>query len=141
MRKIRGNKPRLQKVLVIIFVVLIIITFVALFYKSLPNIVYLLSGRGESTLVVPRISYSTQKDFENALGDYNISAENIMLASDSATLIVALTTGTYVYFDFTKIAAKQVKSLSAILQRLSIEGRPRKPTVIDLRYTNPIIKF
>lgn len=141
MRKIRGNKPRLQKILVLFFVVLIIITFAALLYKSLPNIVYLATGNRDSVLVVPKITSSTQNDFENALEDYNISVENIMLASDSATLIVALTTGTYVYFDFTKMATKQVKSLSAILQRLSIEGRARKPSVIDLRYTNPIIKF
>lgn len=140
MRKDR-RKPKLKKKLLIVLGIAVFLIFSVLIYKSIPNILYLVMGKNNPVLVVPRIIAPTQKDFEGELAGRNIAIKNVVLASDSATLVVRLDTGTYVYFDFTKNAAGQVNTLEKILSRLSINGNTRKPVVIDLRYVSPVMKF
>lgn len=68
-----------------------------------------------------------------------ITIEKLQSSSFSAKLTVQVTNGPKVILSRSKDLKVQVQLLDSILRRLIIEDK--KPTVIDLRYNKPIVKF
>ncbi len=68
-----------------------------------------------------------------------IAIEPIESSSFSAKLTIQVTNGPMVILSRSKDLKTQVQLLDSILRRLIIEDK--KPTVIDLRYNKPIVKF
>ena len=86
----------------------------------------------------PNATYSIS-DVRNALADAKVEYTTVAISSASGALRADLPEGTQVYFSYKNDLKWQISSLQRILIRLTIENKV--PSVIDLRYNRPIVKF
>lgn len=81
----------------------------------------------------------TDEEIHNLLVKTDIEIEEQKDASASSRFLIKIKNGPYVIFSDTKDLEDQLTLLKSILRRLTIENK--KPTLIDLRYNKPIVKF
>ncbi len=87
---------------------------------------------------------SIKKDYSDlarALKDNNVDFDSIKEASQSSAVIVSLKDGSFAYLTRSMDFVSQVKILSGILSRISIENPNKKLRYIDLRFDKAVIKF
>lgn len=94
-----------------------------------------------SDIVMPVNPGKQQIDFSGILQKNGIVFDSITYASESPTLIVKLSDGTYVYFNSTENPTPAIKVLKNILSRLSIADKNKKVKYIDLRLQQAVVKF
>lgn len=78
---------------------------------------------------------------QKILSENQIDYMLITAASQSATIIIELESGAYVYVKNADEALGQIPILSQIITRTGIEQPGKKISYIDLRFENPIVKF
>jgi hypothetical protein len=94
--------------------------------------------KNNGEIINPNATYSIG-DIRDALARSKIEYSTVAISSSSGSLRADLPEGTQVFFSYEKEIEWQISSLQSILQRLTIENKI--PSVIDLRYNRPIVKF
>lgn len=132
---------RLKKILGVLFLIIIAL-FVLI--GILIGIRYALEvykgAQSSKEIVVGNVTVPESNEELMALFlEDGITIEPIESSSFSAKLTIQVTNGPRVILSRSKDVKTQVQLLESILRRLIIEDK--KPTVIDLRYNKPIVKF
>jgi len=138
--KKRSTRKKLKKILFLcisFFAALLIVGLLFLFFRDFSfSIPKFSSHKGE--ILNPNATYSIS-DLRNALADADVAYTSVAISSASGALRADLPEGTQVYFSYKNDLKWQISSLQRILIRLTIENKV--PSVIDLRYNRPIVKF
>ncbi len=126
-----------------IFVILVLAVFfflLALFLYKFQNLFpHFVSD--SKNILRPDSVKKDYSDLKRSLKDSSIDFDSIKEASQSPAVIVTLKDGSYVYFNSTMDFSSQVKILSGILSRFSIENPNKKLKYIDLRFDKAVLKF
>lgn len=143
MKRIYRKKAR--KVSFYIFLILILSATILTLFLTLTTIFKILKYKKEPTNFPAVISQSSYEDLAEMLKEKNIEVESLKISSVSGNIIAKLKDGPTVYFTLEKDVGPQVSSLQLIISRLTIDGgqktESKKPTLIDLRFVNPVVKF
>ncbi len=138
--KKRSTRKKLKKILLLcisFFAAFLIVGLFLLFFRDFSFSIPKFSGhKGE--ILNPNATYSIS-DVRNALADAKVEYTTVAISSASGALRADLPEGTQVYFSYKNDLKWQISSLQRILIRLTIENKV--PSVIDLRYNRPIVKF
>lgn len=137
----RAVKRNIRISLFLIFtgIVLLGILFLLAFsLKSILPFVKIGSFREES-IIKPVLGLANLEQLSAGLSQKNILMESLAESSSSGLFIGKVKDGPRVYFTQTREAKWQVDSLELILRRLTIDNK--KPTLIDFRFDQPIVKF
>lgn len=138
----RSVKRRLKNTLLQIFsILLIFISLVFLFFifqSAIP--LFKAVNNTQSKNIIKPLGISTSKlDIEKKLKEKNIIVESLDESTRSALIIAKIADGPKVYFSKNLDPSWQVNSLLLIISKLTIDNK--KPTLVDLRYDRPIVKF
>lgn len=138
--KRRSTRKKLKKIVVLVIAIIIalLVGFLGIlllrdFSFSIPRF-----SNNIEQIINPNATYSIS-DIRDALAKAKIEYTTVTISSTSGSLRADLDKGTQVYFSYDKKIDWQISSLQSILLRLTIENKI--PTVIDLRYNRPIVKF
>ena len=137
----RKAKRDVRRVFVGILVSSMVVAAVILLGLSIKNVIPLLKVGSEqkSSIIKPVSELATKNDLSEVLSDKNFIMESLVEGSSSGIIIGKIKDGPKVYFSKNKEAKWQVVSLELILNKLTIDNK--KPTLIDLRFEQPIVKF
>lgn len=89
-------------------------------------------------IISPSIAVVSNDILLSDLKDRGIDVESIKSESDNS-ISVKIMDGPQVLFSTDQDAKQQVEVLAAILSRLSLENK--QPSLVDLQYSKPIVKF
>ena len=139
----RGAKTRVKKifrfVLIGIITVVSIILVIFTAEKLLPFLVFSGNTKIAKNIIAPVGTKNSLAQIRKKLDDKNISYESIKEASDSANIIVELADGPKVLFSINQDIKWQIESVVLIMQHLTVNDK--KPSIIDLTTSRPIVKF
>ena len=137
-RTVRRN---IIKTVLGLLITIVIFSVITLFVFSLKYLLPLLKfGSEQKNLIIKPVSELTSKDdLSKVLYDKNFIMESLVESSSSGLIIGKIRGGPKVYFSRNKDAKWQVLSLELILSKLMIDNK--KPTLIDLQFEQPIVKF
>lgn len=138
--KRRSTRKKVKKIVILstsLVVVFLISLLLYLFFRDFSFSIPKFSNHS-GEIINPNATYSIS-DIRDALAQAKIQYTTVTISSSSGSLRADLDKGTQVYFSYEKEINWQISSLQSILQRLTIENKI--PTVIDLRYNRPIVKF
>lgn len=139
----RGAKTRVKKIFRIIVIVILIIVSILLAIFAVVKLLPYLSFSGESqmakNIIAPVGTKNSLTQIRKKLDDKNISYESIKEASDSANIEVELIDGPKILFSKNQDIKWQVESVVLIMQHLTVNDK--KPSIIDLTTSRPIVKF
>ena len=99
----------------------------------------IIASHTKGPIIKPYVSIVTGRDFEHKLSVAGVKYESVMVATDSATVVIRVSPETTAYLSLDKDIDWQVSSLQQILARSTIENR--RPVYVDMRYNKPIVKF
>ncbi|RJQ26859.1 hypothetical protein C4577_02505 [Candidatus Parcubacteria bacterium] len=135
----RRTKRTFKKFFYLLIIVISVVVIAFLFYnfKSIP--LELSLNTNSSTIIRPYKKINNIDDFEKKMKDENIFYEYIRVETAQAGYSAKIKEGPLVYFSRNRDADFQIYSLQTILTRLTIENK--RPQVIDLRLSKPIVKF
>lgn len=141
----RLYRKKTRKVSYFIFLTLVLLITILTSFLILSTIAKILKYKEVPTNFSAIIIQSSYDDLVRLLKEKNIEVESLKISSVSANVIAKLKDGPTVYFTLDKDIAPQVSSLQLIITRLTIDGgqktESKKPTLIDLRFVNPVVKF
>lgn len=139
----RTIKKRIKKGIILGFLALVTFAVVYFVFNALMSGILALTTRsiGGSEQILKPIGQTTQvSDLAQKLKDKNIIFDELRESSNAASLIIGkVRDGPRVYFSKNIEADWQVNSLQLILLKLTIDNK--KPSLIDLRFDHPIVKF
>lgn len=139
-RATRSKANKIYKAVVIILVGLIsLIVILFITTRVLPVIFAPKEEVIAKNIIAPVGTKTTVPSLTKKLEEKNFSIESIKYASDSANIEVELNDGPKVLFSKNQDVKWQVDSVILILQHLTVNSK--KPTLIDLTSTRPIVKF
>lgn len=137
----RRAKRTTRKILIVISLFLLggafIVVMVAILVQF--NSLFKNSQAAREEIVKPIGAATATSDVKGALHAKGFITDSVVESSASAAIVATLRDGPIVYFSKSKEADFQVESLQLITQRLKIDNK--KPILIDLRTTRPIVKF
>lgn len=90
-------------------------------------------------IIKPIADSSSLSDLEQKLSEKNIIMDALATASESGVFVGVIRSGPTVYFSQNLSASWQVDSLALIIRSATVGNK--KPIVVDLRTTRPIVKF
>lgn len=137
----RKVKREIKRVFFRILIVSIVITAFVLLVLSIKNLLPILrlDSEQKNSIIGAVSKVATANDLSKILSDKNFITESLVEGSSSGVIIGKIKDGPRVYFAKEKEAKWQVLSLELILNKLTIDNK--KPTLIDLRFEQPIVKF
>ncbi|MBI4091759.1 MAG: hypothetical protein HY427_00935 [Candidatus Levybacteria bacterium] len=137
----RKVKREIKQVFFRILIVSMVVNALVLLVLSIKNLPPLLRVGSEqkNSIIKPVSELATRNDLSKVLSDRNFIMETLIEGSSSGIIIGQIKDGPKVYFSKNKEARWQIVSLELILNKLTIDNK--KPTLIDLRFEQPIVKF
>lgn len=122
-----------------IFVLILIIGLLFLIVKSVVPIIGALNKSKQTDIIMPLGNQFVLSDFKKMMDEKNITVESIKEGTASSVIIAKVKDGPLVYFSKDHDLSWQVMSLKLINTRMLVDNK--KPVLIDLRYSKPIVKF
>ncbi len=139
-RAARSRNNKIFKTVVVIILGLIaLVVILFLTNQVLPVIFAPKEVTIAKNIIAPVGTKATIAGISKKLEEKNFSIESINEASDSANIEVEIVDGPKVLFSKNQDVKWQVDSVILILQHLTVNSK--KPTLIDLTSTRPIVKF
>lgn len=96
-------------------------------------------------IIVPYVGGVDTESLKSKLEDKQIHVESLEISSRSGILTLKIQNGPIVLFSDTDNIDQQISSLQLIIRRLTIDkgtsGNIKKPSRIDLRFSNPVVEF
>ena len=137
-RKAKRHVKRTFLAIVLILIALIALILLGLSFKNLIELTKIRSEQKDS-IIKPIGEPSIKESLTDALSERNFIMASIVEGSGSAVFIGQIKDGPKVYFSKSHDAKSQVRALELILSKLTIDNK--KPTLVDLRFEQPIVKF
>ena len=137
----RAVRKNIKKTVISLFISSAIIATSVLFVVSIKNLLPILKFGSEqkNSIIRPVSKLATYDNLSKILNDKNIIMESLVESSTSSLLIGQIKDGPKVYFSKQRDPGWQVLSLELILNKFTIDNK--KPTLVDLRFEQPIVKF
>lgn len=137
-RKVRRN---IQRIVISVLTAAIVLSVVILFTLSIKNLlpVFKFGSTPKDSIIKPVSDLAEAGDLSDVLSENNFIMESLSESTSSGVFIGKIKDGPRVYFSKNRDPKWQVKSLVLILNKLTIDNK--KPTLVDLRYEQPIVKF
>ena len=136
----RAVKRRAKKVSTIVLVslgtLLAIFSLLFVYNNFIPKITPK-SSKAPDKIIKPIGAMITTSQLSKKLNDATINYDSV--EATEGALLVRINEGPKVYFSTTEDLNWQMSSLVLILQRLTINNK--KPLIVDLRSSKPIVKF
>ena len=122
----------LKKGRLILLLLLIITLIIVVFARQRIGLTF-----SPKDLINPLGAFSREEKFEEKLRQYDFEIKEVLFENNY--IQITLGDKTIIFFSLNKDLTSQVASLQFVLSRNKIEGR--KPSIIDLRFEKPILKF
>lgn len=126
------KSPRSKKGPLVLLLLLIITLIVIVLSRQ--GIRFTFSSKD---LVNPLGAFSQEEKFKEKLRQYGFEVKEAIFGEDHVQ--ITLGDKTIIFFSLKRDLTSQVASLQFVLSRNKIEGR--KPSIIDLRFEKPVLKF
>ena len=91
------------------------------------------------TIIKPVPAQTTIAELSKKLNSANIILTSLSVSSTSGVFVGVVRDGPTVYFSDSKDSSWQVSFLARVLSRTSVDNK--KPKVVDLTTSRPIVKF
>ncbi len=137
----RQTKRKARNVLYFIFLSTLFLFILVIFIGVWKFFSPLIFGGSDSygKIIKPVVSKVTLQKLKDKLNDKNIQMEELNQASDSGLIKGRIRDGATVIFSQTADPVWQVDSLYLIISRTTVDNK--KPEMIDLTNSRPIVKF
>lgn len=143
----RAAKRRTKKGFALFLLSILLLLLVFLGIKLFPLVKNLLpQNQNKNQKIIKPIVYNINiDDLRSKLEDKQIAIDSLEVSSLSGILTLKIHDGPTVLFSDTADVDQQISSLQLIIRRLTIDkgtlGSTRKPSLIDLRFSNPVVQF
>ncbi len=133
------KEKKLKKLFKLLGIVIAIIFAVSAILYGIRYLLIVTVFSNKTIILNPQSTSSIgNEDVEKTLRANNIAFQELAISSVSG-MIKFRTNDVQVFISSQKKIDEQILTLQAILRRLSLDGK--RPTLVDLRYNKPIVKF
>jgi len=138
-RKVKRKIRIVFSVFIALFILLFIIVVLVFGYQTVLPILKRASGVSKDKIIKPLGSQSNISELNSKLSSKNLILEYLKESTISGEIVGQVKSGPLVYFSKNRDAEWQVQSLILLISQKTADNK--KPVLIDLRYTQPIVKF
>lgn len=134
-RKILTTSSRFINLLLIF----LLITLLVAGYKFISPLAGIGLNSSQTKLIIPNGETTNINQLSQKLKEKNLILDSLSTSSESGVIVGQLRNGPKVYFSQYGDVSWQVTSLVLIISRTTVDNK--KPVLIDLRSSKPIVKF